>query len=611
MDASKDKSQPVSKLRNAQHLAFWRSLSIRQRLPLLIALLLGGVIVATTVTSYRGVRESALGVGRERLTNLTEQFANLLQQSAQTLTAKTATVASEGAIKNFVNSPLPQNKELAVNTLQQFLAPQDVSSVQVEIWSSSGSRLLTLPEGAPEVDHNLESELNLASQEPRRAVGAIRQGKDAAVYPLVAAVVDGEGKAVGYLVRWRKFAGSPESRKQLSELLGNQTSFYLGNAKNEIWTDLVGITPKPPIAISTAQELSRYSRDGVEVIALGRAVQGTPWFVILDIPEQPLLVAANRFLRRSILIGVVLFIIGVILTFLLSRNVTRPLDSLTKAATAISQGDYSRVVDTGTNDEIGKLANAFNIMAARVRESQQDLERRIASRTHELEETNKELEAFSYSVSHDLRAPLRAINGFSRILIEDHRDELPAEAKSHLDRVGESAKLMGQLVDDLLDFSRLGRQPLQKRVVNLDELVRQVINEINGGENRHKPEIQINRLPTVDADAMLLKQVYVNLLSNAFKYTRNCNAPRIDIGAHNTDKSTVFYVKDNGAGFDMKYSSKLFGVFQRLHRAEEFEGTGVGLAIVQRIIHRHGGRVWAESEVNKGATFLFELPKAN
>jgi light-regulated signal transduction histidine kinase (bacteriophytochrome) len=228
-----------------------------------------------------------------------------------------------------------------------------------------------------------------------------------------------------------------------------------------------------------------------------------------------------------------------------------------------------------------------------------------------LEETNKELEAFSYSVSHDLRAPLRAINGFSKILVDEHRESLPPSARLQLDRICESAKLMGQLVDDLLNLSRLGRQPLRKSTVNTDEMVRQIVDELSGGHEGRRMAVMIEKLPEVKADANLLRQVYQNLLSNAFKYTRNRKDPLIEVGSHGKDNSTVFYVRDNGAGFDMKYSNKLFGVFQRLHRTEEFEGTGVGLAIVQRIVHRHGGRVWAEAEIDKGATFSFELPTSS
>ena len=225
-----------------------------------------------------------------------------------------------------------------------------------------------------------------------------------------------------------------------------------------------------------------------------------------------------------------------------------------------------------------------------------------------LESANKELEAFSYSVSHDLRAPLRAINGFSRILLEEHAPALPPEVQRYLRLVCDNAQRMGALVDDLLALSRLGRQPLAKRQVALGPLVNQCLEELTAGQTGRKIEIALGDLPPCQADPSLLKQVLLNLLGNALKYTRTREVARIEIRAELHDGEYLGFVRDNGVGFDRRYAPKLFGVFQRLHRAEEYEGTGVGLAIVQRIIRRHGGRVWAEGELEKGATFYFTLP---
>ena len=224
-----------------------------------------------------------------------------------------------------------------------------------------------------------------------------------------------------------------------------------------------------------------------------------------------------------------------------------------------------------------------------------------------LEAANKELEAFSYSVSHDLRAPLRAIDGFSRILIEEHAREQTSEAQEYLHLVRENTLKMGRLVDDLLAFSRLGRQPLKVQHVEPADLVRHVLEDLRNEQEGRRIEVSIGDLPSCQADPALLKQVWVNLLSNAIKYTRTREPARIEIGYQQTAAEQIYFVRDNGVGFDMKYANKLFGVFQRLHRAEEYEGTGVGLAIVQRIIQRHGGRVWAEAEVDKGTIFYFTI----
>jgi signal transduction histidine kinase len=256
------------------------------------------------------------------------------------------------------------------------------------------------------------------------------------------------------------------------------------------------------------------------------------------------------------------------------------------------------------------------------RKLNEDLERRVLDRTGQLEAANKELESFSYSVSHDLRAPLRAIDGFAKILLEDHLASLPEEAQAYLKLVGDNTRQMAQLVDDLLAFSRLGRLALTKQTVDQGRIVRLCLTELQKEQEGRQVQIDIGNLASCQADATLLKQVWTNLLSNALKYTRKRVAATIEIGCRTqpqlltnglstplpgTSSETVFFVKDNGAGFDMKYAHKLFGVFQRLHRASEYDGTGVGLAIVQRIINRHGGRVWGEAQLNQGATFSFTL----
>jgi PAS domain S-box-containing protein len=242
-----------------------------------------------------------------------------------------------------------------------------------------------------------------------------------------------------------------------------------------------------------------------------------------------------------------------------------------------------------------------------VQQLNENLEQRVSERTTQLEAANKELDAFSYSVSHDLRAPLRAVDGFSQAMLEDYGAQLPEEGQRYLRTIREGTHRMGALIDDLLTFSRLSRLPLQSRQVDTGELVRGAIGELDFLREGRQVEVRVDDLPPCHGDPALLKQVWLNLLSNAFKYTRRCHLAVIEVGCAKEANEDVYFVRDNGTGFDMRYADKLFGVFQRLHRAEEFEGTGVGLAIVHRIIHRHGGRVWAEAAVDGGATFYFTL----
>ena len=247
----------------------------------------------------------------------------------------------------------------------------------------------------------------------------------------------------------------------------------------------------------------------------------------------------------------------------------------------------------------------------KIHELNTQLEQRVTERTAQLESANKELEAFSYSVSHDLRAPLRAVDGFSQALVEDYGGQLPEEGRHYLSTIRSETQRMGELIDDLLTFSRLSRAPLERQTTDMCGLARSILKTMVAEFPGRRLDIRIGELPACEGDLALLKQVWINLLSNALKYTRRREQTAIEIGSRDEAGATVYYVKDNGAGFDMRYVDKLFGVFQRLHRAEDYEGTGVGLAIVQRIVHRHGGRVWAESAVDRGATFYFTLKPDN
>jgi signal transduction histidine kinase len=271
---------------------------------------------------------------------------------------------------------------------------------------------------------------------------------------------------------------------------------------------------------------------------------------------------------------------------------------------------YATLVSTGLERErlVEAVKHANDELQAKVRE--------VIEQQRQLEAANRELEAFSYTISHDLRAPLRAINGFTAILVEEYQDTLPTEATGYLKRVKDNGEYMGHLVDDLLAFSRFGRQPLRTQKINTRSVVDRALAVLAPSIDPRIDQLVIGELPECVADPNLLEQVFINLLSNALKYAKNKPTRRIEVGAlppasgEARGVGPVFFVRDNGAGFDMQYADKLFGVFQRLHKSQDYEGTGVGLAIVHRIVERHGGRIWADAKVDQGATFYFTLKGA-
>jgi signal transduction histidine kinase len=584
------------------------NLSIKTRLPLLIGILLLGIVGTATWASYVGVKDSALDVSRERLRFLTERLASLLQQSFTAMSAKTHAAANDQAIRKYLLSPQSGSRAGVLAVMNQFPPPQDV---RVELWDLNRSLVLASPEGSAAMPSAaLQAAFDQAGSGPTFSAGGIMgvQG-DNVVFPMVAAVKDDGGRPIGFLVRWRKLVGTAEGRQALLDLIGGHAALYLGNHQGEIWTDLVSIAPGPPIDVRTTEELVNYTREGSHsVVALARPIQGTPWFVLVEFPMETALAQANKFLRRMLLIGAALLAIGLAGAWALSRSITRPLHSLTKAAAAITSGNYSRLVRIRRQDELGELAGAFNAMVVRVRDSERDLAHKVQERTAQLQGVNKELESFSYSVSHDLRAPLRHINGFSQALLEDYADSLDDVGKRYLQDLRAATNEMGQLIDDVLRLARVTRSEMRTENVNMSEIAHAIVMTLRRSDAGRIADVNIEADLSTRGDARLLQIMLKNLLDNAWKFTSKCEKTEIIFGKEEQDGGEVFYfIRDNGAGFDMNYADKLFGAFQRLHTAGEFEGTGIGLATVQRVVHRHGGRVWAESAIDKGTTFFFTL----
>ena len=420
-------------------------------------------------------------------------------------------------------------------------------------------------------------------------------------------------------------------------LLGNQLDIVYENLaalkkKNPGWADVRLLHPSGrqvyPLAAAAApagENLRRIEKSVEHVgMRLGTLV------ILADMAP-----AVDRLRRQNGELTLLLFAMLALTLFTialaLEAAVRRPLSMLAAAARRLAAEDYAAPLPKAESDEVGSLVTSFSSMRDELRRRQaalvedhdrlqeqigerkraeeevqqlnRSLEQRVRQRTDDLERANKELEAFSYSVSHDLRSPLRAISGYSQILLEDESARLSTEGCGLLDRVVKNANHLAQLIDNILDYSRASRRELDRRSVDLDALAHAVVEE-SGTDHVC---VRIDKLPTVQGDPTMLRQVLQNLIGNAVKFSSHREQALVEVGCSAADGETVFFVKDNGAGFDMRYADKLFGMCQRLHPGNEFPGTGVGLAIVKRLIERHGGRIWANAEPDKGATFRFTL----
>ncbi len=372
-------------------------------------------------------------------------------------------------------------------------------------------------------------------------------------------------------------------------------------AKPKYVTEQTDFSSLPPVraALAGEQDAGQWFNPIEQEERLGAymPLQDLGWAVVYVVPARVAFAPINALARNISFATAGLVILIGFGGWFFARQITLPLGALTAAAEKMAAGDLTQSIKVKTGDEIEQLANEFNKMADALSEKDVALRQRL----EELRQANRELTAFTYSVSHDLHAPVRHIHGFAELLKKNASTSLDETNRHYLDTILESSKQLTSLIDDLLAFSRLGRAEMQKTEVSLEQTVKEAVKELSAEMAGRSITWKFDTLPTVYGDPSLLRIVFSNLLSNAIKFTRPRKEARIEIGTMNGDEAeVVVFVRDNGVGFDMKYVDKLFGIFQRLHRAEEFEGTGIGLASVQRIISRHGGRTWAESRPTQG-----------
>ena len=590
--------------------SFWSRQSIAVKLPLAFAFVLLVLGSAMAIVSYLEVRNTVLGIASDRLQQAATQMATVLGASGRQRISTMQQLMQRAEVRDFLRTPNARGATAFESAAKAHLGAA-LQVADVELWDAAGSRMFAM--GAA-FDHPTGDTLASYLEElhgTTAIIGRLRIEGQTLAYPVGGRIED-NGQTLGYIVERRRISNPSQTQQTialLSGLIGNRAAIVVGNDDGSAWTDLTKTVTDVPIARADAGRLLDYQRPGIpRVLAWARTIDATPWLVAIEFPRDVVLAPADRLVRRVSALAVALLLMSAAIGWAFSRRITLPLRHVTDAAEAAAELRHVAPIKTDRHDEIGRLAESFNTMTERVAQAREDLEQRVEARTAELSAVNRELESFSYSVSHDLRAPLRAIVGFVQILEEDHGGAFDAQARRALDRVKVNATRMGQLIDDLLTLAQIGRVPLTHQRVDLNHLAHTVAEEAVAAAER-PIELVIEPLPPCLGEPVLLKQVLANLLSNAVKFTARTPRPVITVGSI-TNAETTYYVRDNGAGFDERFAEKLFGVFQRLHRTAEFEGTGVGLAIVQRIINRHGGRVWAEGKVNEGATFYFTLPQA-
>jgi len=597
-------------MKHSYHRFSFGRLSIRQRSTFLICTLLFAAIIIYGFANYYSIQKASLIVGKERLNTISRQINTTFSQSAQFLANASNKAASRKEVAQFLKSRGTQYRKETLDILGNLR--RDSTWVWIGLLDSNRTPVIHTDNSTITVKTNIDEAISSArGKGDFSQMGKIFVQNSAVYFPIISPVKDG-GKAIGYIVSWKSLLAGPKAVAQFSQLVGVNSTFYIGNTDGSLWTDLIKPLHHVPFTIKKMGELIEYNdpADG-EMMAMANRIPYTGWLLIVSFSEKSVLTGVKGFANWIIVAGLILMVIGIITAWMLSRNITKPLNVLTNATTAISRGNYSSYLigEMYGSYELRKLAAAFNIMASEIHLMRNTLENKVEERTAQLENVNKELEAFSYSVSHDLRTPLRAINGYSVMLNEDYEDKLDNDGKRMIKNIMANATMMGQLIDDLLSFSKLGKKELALSQVDIQLLAEQAADELLHHETPGKYKMIIEALPTANADYGMIKQVMLNLVGNAIKYSAKKTKPEIEIGFRDEAESTVYFVKDNGAGFNMAYADKLFGVFQRLHSLEEFEGSGVGLALAKRIILKHKGEIWAEAKENEGATFYFRLPK--
>jgi signal transduction histidine kinase len=610
---------PTSERSSISNTRFPASRSLRVRLPLLISALISVSLLLFLFLSRAQIEAALVHAGQARAQTVADQLAGVLAQGQQQRLSEVRRAAGDPAVLEYLHRRDPDSAEKATVRLATLTT---ASQPPVELWDTAGHLLITA-QGAGKRPPTMP--VVPAGVRPAAAgTGPFTQTGDAVYWTTTVESTeqndDVPASTLGFVVSSRLLAGNGAQSETIAKLMGPGSLLRIGQPGG-VWTDLARVVAAPAVARAGAISDS-IDAGGHHYSGAAAQVRGTPWLVAVEYPKDEIVSPAWAFMRRMLVVAAVLVLLAGVATHFVSARITAPLGIVTAVAEKIARGEVHERVPGARRDEIGRLAIAFNTMADQVRTHREHLESRVAQRTKDVTALNQqleqrvaelgaltsELEAFSYSVSHDLRAPVRHVTGFAALLEGSAGASLDPQSRRYLRTITESASRMGRLIDDLLLFSRMGRADMLQTRVDLNALVDKARIEIESQNAGRAIEWSIRNLPAVEGDPQMLYLVILNLLSNAVKYTSTRPIARIDVRAAREGGHAVLSVRDNGVGFDMQFAGKLFGVFQRLHSSDEFEGTGIGLANVRRIVTRHRGRAWAEGELEKGATFYVSLP---
>ena len=647
MNAAKErlnKKRKLEKKNGGKHTLFSR-ISVRFVGFVVIATLLtGGLISFAAITISRNtIRQEILDKSHTQSILTAEFSANYIEA----VQASIQSFSTRPSIANFINE---NNLQAITEMLAQFVKIQKVLDAS-GLYDANGIQLAVSDPNATTLGQSYADrewfQQAKSTKLPFQSAPIKSRATGNAIAPYAVPVLNKQNQLIGVLsgdISLEKLSAIIEKIKITSDIsyviidlrnggsiIAHRDPQMILTSVSESYTDVINFMSGGE---SGGREITNHNGEK-ELIGFA-PIPNLPWGVMIVTPSKTAFSSVSALLQTSSILSVVIVLIAALLSGIFILQITRPIRLLVEETKEIGKGNLDYHIKTTGKGEIGDLSRAFSDMTGNLKKVMvsnerlieevdgrksaekslvvlnETLELKVEMRTAQLETANKELESFSYSVSHDLRAPLRHVVGFVELLNDHMQGTLDDQSRHYLEVISKATNDMGQLIDDLLSFSRIGKTAMESRKVDLNLLIKQVIEIFKLEMDKRSIEWDIGVLPNVNGDTEMLKLVLSNLISNALKFTSLKTSARIEIGSKPDPEKTnqvVFHIKDNGAGFDMQYREKLFGVFQRLHSQKDFRGTGIGLANVKRVIQRHGGKVWAEGVPEEGAVFYFTLPK--